>query len=584
MDFARNIGTLMIGALLFSSCQFEKSGATGWNYNDSKNGGFEKAPFEEQETGPGLILIEGGQFTMGRVTDDLTHDWDNIPRTVTVSSFYMDEVEVTNFYWLEYLYWLDRVFGADYPEIYKKALPDTLVWRSKLAYNEPYLEYYLRHPAYRDYPVVGINWLQANDYCAWRTDRVNELILIREGLFEHYPNQINEDHFTTDAYLAAQYESGKRVDGVEDFNPNRDTRNIRMEDGILLPRYRLPTEAEWEYAAYGLIGNSVDERVVERRIYPWNGHWVRYDSRKKGGAFYGDFRGNFMRGRGDYMGVAGSLNDNADVTAPVFSYWPNDYGLYNMAGNVSEWVMDVYRPLSPEDDDDFRPFRGNVFKTKVLNSDGAVEDKHDLVVYDVEGIKYYLTEFQKAMQGRATEEEAQLIDQLLEGIEQSIEFKNTRKEDAAYQRVQDLVDLIKSQDLEIAPKLLSGISDYQADQPGDVRMRNVTVEENIDRRNYRESDNIDFIDGDINSSIYYDQAGYEGNPMYDWGKTTLINDHSRVYKGASWADRIYWANPGTRRYLDERQSTATIGFRCAMTRVGSPVGLGDEKRRSKIDR
>ncbi|MCB0783120.1 MAG: SUMF1/EgtB/PvdO family nonheme iron enzyme, partial [Flavobacteriales bacterium] len=268
----------------------------------------------------------------------------------------------------------------------------------------------------------------------------------------------------------------------------------------------------------------------------------------------------------------------------VFSYWPNDYGLYNMAGNVSEWVMDVYRPLSPEDDDDFRPFRGNVFKTKVLNSDGAVEDKHDLVVYDVEGIKYYLTEFQKAMQGRATEEEAQLIDQLLEGIEQSIEFKNTRKEDAAYQRVQDLVDLIKSQDLEIAPKLLSGISDYQADQPGDVRMRNVTVEENIDRRNYRESDNIDFIDGDINSSIYYDQAGYEGNPMYDWGKSTLINDHSRVYKGASWADRIYWANPGTRRYLDERQSTATIGFRCAMTRVGSPVGLGDEKRRSKIDR
>ncbi|MCB0780175.1 MAG: SUMF1/EgtB/PvdO family nonheme iron enzyme, partial [Flavobacteriales bacterium] len=247
MRSARNIGTLAAAALLFSSCQFEKSGATGWNYNDSKNGGFEKAPFEEQETGPGLILIEGGQFTMGRVTDDLTHDWDNIPRTVTVSSFYMDEVEVTNFYWLEYLYWLDRVFGADYPEIYKKALPDTLVWRSKLAYNEPYLEYYLRHPAYRDYPVVGINWLQANDYCAWRTDRVNELILIREGLFEHYPNQINEDHFTTDAYLAGQYESGKRVDGVQDFNPNRDTRNIRMEDGILLPRYRLPTEAEWEY-------------------------------------------------------------------------------------------------------------------------------------------------------------------------------------------------------------------------------------------------------------------------------------------------------------------------------------------------
>lgn len=584
MKQLRNIALISVGLTVLSGCQFEKSGATGWNYNDSKNGGFEKTDFTDQENGPGLILIEGGQFTMGRVTDDLRHEWDMIPRTVTVSSFYMDEVEVTNFYWLEYLYWLDRVFAADYPEIYKKALPDTLVWRSKLAFNEPYVEYYLRHPAYRDYPVVGVNWLQANDYCAWRTDRVNEIILIREGLFEHYPNQINEDHFNTDSYLAGQYESGKKVDGVQDFNPNKDTRNIRMEDGILLPRYRLPTEAEWEYAAYGLLGNTVDERVVERRIYPWNGHWVRYDSRKKGGAFYGDFRGNFMRGRGDYMGVAGSLNDNADVTAPVFSYWPNDYGLYNMAGNVSEWVMDVYRPLSPEDKDGFRPFRGNVFKTKVLNSDGVVQDKHDIVVYDVDGIKYYLTEFQTVMQGRATDEEAALIDELLSSIDQAIEFNNTRKQDAAMQRVQDMIDNIKGKDLEICPKLLSGISDYQADQPGDVRVRNVTVEENIDRRNYRASDNIDFRDGDVESSIYFENPDFEGNAMYDWGKTSLVNDRSRVYKGASWADRIYWASPSTRRHLDERQSTATIGFRCAMTRVGSPRGLGDERDSKKLDK
>ncbi|MBX2979969.1 MAG: SUMF1/EgtB/PvdO family nonheme iron enzyme [Flavobacteriales bacterium] len=584
MSLARNIAIAAIAPLLFGACQFEKSGATGWNYNDSKNGGFEKVGFDEQETGPGLVLIEGGQFTMGRVTDDLTHDWNNIPRNVTVSSFYMDEVEVTNFYWLEYIYWLDRVFAADYPEIYKKALPDTLVWRSKLAFNEPYVEYYLRHPAYRDYPVVGVNWLQANDYCAWRTDRVNEIIVIREGLFEHYPNQINEDHFTTDAYLAGQYESGKKVDGVMDFNPNKDRRNLRMEDGVLLPRYRLPTEAEWEYAALGLVGNTVDERIVERRIYPWNGHWVRYDSRKKGGQFYGDFRGNFMRGKGDYMGVAGSLNDNADVTAPVFSYWPNDYGLYNMAGNVSEWVMDVYRPLSPEDKDDFRPFRGNVFKTKVLNSDGVIQDKHDLVNYDVDGIKYYLTEFQTAMQGRATDEEATLIDALLTDIDEAIEFYNTRKQDAAMQRVQDMIDKIKGQDLEISPKLLGGISDYQSDQPGDLRWRNVTVEENIDRRNYRISDNINYLDGDIDSSIRFEDPSFEGNAMYDWGKTTLVNDRSRVYKGASWADRIYWANPATRRHLDERQSTATIGFRCAMTRVGSPRGMGDDKRRDKLKR
>jgi formylglycine-generating enzyme required for sulfatase activity len=584
MQVPHKIVPLAAGAaLLLSGCRFEQSSATGWNYNDSKNGGFEKVPFEEQETGPGLVLVEGGQFTMGRVVDDFTHEWNNIPRTVTVSSYYIDETEVTNFHWLEYLYWLDRVYGADYPEIYKKALPDTLVWRSKLAFMEPKVEYYLRHPAYRDYPVVGVNWLQANDYCAWRGDRVNEAILIREGLFEHYPNQINEDHYTTDSYLAGQYESGKKVDGVQDYNPNKDTRNIRMEDGVMLPRYRLPTEAEWEFAAYGLVGNTVDERIVERRVYPWNGHFVRYDNRKKGGAFFGDFRGNFMRGRGDYMGVSGSLNDNADITSPVFTYWPNDYGLYNMAGNVSEWVMDVYRPLTFEDEDDLQPFRGNVFKTKVLNSDGAIADKYDKVIYDIDGVKYWLTEFQAKMQGRANEEEAKLIDDLITKVEQAVEFKDARKMDPANQNIQDMVDMIKGLDLEICPKLLAGLSEYQEQQPGELKLRNVTLEENIDRRNYRKSDNINYLDGDVESSTKYEDAEATGNPMYDWGKSTLINDHARVYKGASWADRIYWANPGTRRYLDERQSTATIGFRCAMTRVGSPVGLGDDKRREQAE-
>jgi sulfatase modifying factor 1 len=260
----------------------------------------------------------------------------------------MDEVEVTNFYWLEYLYWLDRVFAADYPEIYKKALPDTLVWRSKLAFNEPYVEYYLRHPAYRDYPVVGMNWLQAND-----------LLCLADGPCERgdpHPRRLCSSTTRTRSTRTtsprtpiwpASMRAARRWMASPTSTRTRTPVTSSMEDGILLPRYRLPTEAEWEYAAYGLVGNTVDERVVERRIYPWNGHWVRYDSRKKGGAFYGDFRGNFMRGRGDYMGVAGSLNDNADVTAPVFSYWPNDYGLYNMAGNVSEWVMDVYRPLEP---------------------------------------------------------------------------------------------------------------------------------------------------------------------------------------------------------------------------------------------
>lgn len=476
--------------LAFTSCKKERSGATGWEYNNPKNGGFQKVPYLEQETGPGLVLVEGGRFTMGRVEQEVMYNWDNIPRTVTVSSFYMDEVEVTNFFYLEYLYWLDRVFGADYPEVVKKALPDTLVWRKKLAYNEPYVELYLRHPAYRDYPVVGVNWLQATDFCAWRTDRVNELILIREGLFEHYPNQINEDNFNTEAYLAGQYESGKRIEGLEDLNPNREYRNVRMQDGILLPKYRLPTEAEWEYAAYGLIGNTTAELIVDRKLYPWNGHAVRNSDEK----YIGEILANFKRGRGDNMGVAGKLNDNADVTAPVYMYWPNDYGLYNMAGNVSEWVMDVYRPLTLEDAEDFRPFRGNVFKTKVIDEEGAIAEKDSL------------------------------------------------------------------------GKLI-----YR-----EVNMKDDNLQE---RRNYRASDNRNYLDGHWESTIFYQEgetgdAYSQGKAMYEWAQTSMITNRARVYKGGSWKDRVYWMVPGTRRFLEEDQATEYIGFRCAMTRVGSPRGLG----------
>ena len=388
----RNTKLILMGILAVSmtsiSCRKkEKSSSTGWNYNDSRNGGFQRTKYVEQETGPGLVLIEGGTFTMGRNEQDVTMDHDNIPRRVTVSSFYMDITEVTNQHWVDYLHWTKRTY-TDFPLILKKAQPDQLVWRSKLGYNEPLVQYYLTHPAYKDYPVVGVSWLQANNFCAWRSDRVNELILIREGVLLWNNDQQNEP-FTTDAYLAGKYDASNNPKfQLADLDPsnspagspglgkkirtkNLGTRIVNMKDGIVLPKYRLPTEAEWEYAAYGLIGNSDQERVTSRRIYPWDGHWVRNPDDK----FQGDMNANFVRGRGDYMGVAGHLNDNASVTAPVDAYWPNDYGLYNMAGNVSEWVMDVYRPLSSEDFDEFNPFRGNVFKAKVQNSEGELADK-----------------------------------------------------------------------------------------------------------------------------------------------------------------------------------------------------------------
>jgi sulfatase modifying factor 1 len=336
--------TLLMLGLLVASCgrKTERSSTTNWKYNDQKWGGFEKLDYEGQATGPNLVLIEGGTFTQGLTDQDVTFEWNNSPRRVTVSSFYMDETEVANIDYREYLFLGAQHLGnhlpgsletrtARYPRVARRTGLQRAVGRNVLP-----------PPAYDDYPVVGISWLQANEYCKWRTDRVNEMILIERGILENTPDQKNENNFNTEAYLVGQYEGSVRKN-----LPDRRTggeRHVQLEDGILLPIYRLPTEAEWEYAALSLLGNqatSKDELITDRRIYPWDGNTVRYQKRNK---YQGKMLANFKRSGGDYGGMAGALNDKAFTPAPVRSNWPNDYGLYNMAGNVNEWTADLFRP------------------------------------------------------------------------------------------------------------------------------------------------------------------------------------------------------------------------------------------------
>jgi gliding motility-associated lipoprotein GldJ len=667
MKLLHYFAAIIMTTMIVSSCQRERSSSTGWEYNDPRTGGFQKMPFMDQETGPGLVMIEGGTFTMGRAEQDVMYDWNNRPARVSVSSFYMDQTEVTNFHWCEYLYWISRAYET-YPIVYKNALPDTNAWRSPLGFQEKFVEYYLRHPAYRDYPVVGVTWLQASDYCKWRTDRVNEYILIREGVLDFNIEQKDEATFNTESYLAGQYEE-KVLNNLQDLNPSKangkklGTRIVRMEDGILLPRYRLPTEAEWEFAYYGLVGNLQEgtELVEERRLYPWDGHWVRNDEEQ----FQGSIRANFVRGTGDYMGVAGNLNDQADVTAPVESYWPNDYGLYHMAGNVSEWVLDVYRPLSSEDFDEFRPFRGNVFKTKLLNNAGSTEIKNATVQFDVHGMKEYLNEFERVRYQRVSAQkhdpndtiipvgisknvqsrnpdvkghapdpfyvshgnvkdsvELKLLAKINHIIDLSIIDKNNKHDNEAAARIQDeLFDGIFAEELRVGPSgeeyafeiismLREGFTAFITDTPGKLKYRNVTEEENIGRLNYRKDDYIDYLDGDIESSIYYqnddiknkinqasrdpnlimyqsqhEEFGLDGQQVKPGDRTswptTLVSDKSRVYKGGSWKDRAYWLVGGSRRFLDEDKSLSTIGFRCCMDRLGSPIGMGVARDRKR---
>ncbi len=359
----------------------ERSDTTGWKYNDQAWGGFEKLQYEGQVTGPNLVPIEGGTFVMGQTDEDVTFEWDNVPRRVTVSSFYMDETEVSNIQYREFLHWTRRVYGESYPQTLLDLLPDSLVWREELAYNEPLVETYFRHPGYDDYPVVGVNWHQARKFADWRTDRVNEMILIERGILNLNPEQKDADVFVTDAYLAGQYEGSVRKN-LPDLTTGGE-RRVRFEDGILLPRYRLPTEAEWEFAALALIGLQVtakDELITDRRTFPWNGNTARYQRNDR---YQGQMLANFKRSRGDYMGIAGKLNDNAPVPSPVRSFYPNDYGLYNMAGNVSEWTEDLYRPLTGStlrdvENHDLNPFRGNRFMTLELDENGQPIEKDSL--------------------------------------------------------------------------------------------------------------------------------------------------------------------------------------------------------------
>ena len=533
-------------AILATSCNNSRdnssSRATGWDLSGRDGGVSFKTDYEEQEAGPGLLFVEGGTFTMGRVQDDVMHDWNNTPTQQHVQSFYIDETEVTNVMYLEYLDWLKQVFPPSeerYKNIYAGALPDTLVWRNPLGFNENMVNNYLRHPAFHTYPVVGVNWIQATEFSQWRTDRVNEKRLSDKGYTSRdaYKNSSADNVFSTETYLNAPSKvyggsdsitrGGRETDRKLRNNPDSTNVYVQRKDGELLPAYRLPTEAEWEYAALGQSSLRDYNSYRGRKKYPWDGQYTRSGDRKT----IGDQRANFKQGQGDYGGIAGWSDDGADITAEVRSYEPNDYGLYDMAGNVSEWVADIYRPRVDNEYNDFNYFRGNVYTKNAITEDGKVKVlTADEVIYDT----------------------------------------------------------------------LSNGRIMARNMPGEIAQTSIGDQETYLRTQFSKSNNINFRDGDKSSSRYYDKQGDtekdenmynspdnqatlkdgEIDRRYDDSskRTTLIDDHVRVYKGGSWKDREYWLDPAQRRYFPQDMATDDIGFRNAMSKIGSKSNKGRRTR------
>jgi gliding motility-associated lipoprotein GldJ len=237
---------------------------------------------------------------------------------------------------------------------------------------------------------------------------------------------------------------------------------------------------------------------------------------------------NFKQGNGDYGGIAGWSDDGADITNAVKKYPANDFGLYDMAGNVAEWVADVYRPIIDNESNDFNYFRGNRYTKNKIGADGKVE----------------------------------------------IVTLETMKKDT-----------------------LSNGKIIVRSFPGQIAQVPVDENETYLRQNFDKSDNINYRDGDKQSSKNYDFGSSESDTekqkadkamynsprhnvttdslgmmvrKYDRSnkRTTLINDDVRVYKGGSWRDRAYWLDPAQRRYFPQDMATDYIGFRCAMSRVG----------------
>jgi formylglycine-generating enzyme len=260
-------------------------------------------------------------------------------------------------------------------------------------FNDPYLNYYMSHPAFSYYPLVGLSWLQIQNYLIWKTDRMNEAILIEKKIQKFNTIQSNANNFNTEAYLAGQYDGViyKEKSTLFSEDQNEMWSKYRMGDskkwrsGIMLPGFRLPTEAEWVYATQAKFTKPFDPKRSKKAF--------------SSGAIHHSYGNNYfslMWARNykmpvDEFGKKGFKN-NAHFKeeqsklpqrlTSIADYNPKYYGVAAMDGNVKEWLLDIYKPQFDSTEFDFGIIAGKngfpVAGSEILDYDGIIREKDSM--------------------------------------------------------------------------------------------------------------------------------------------------------------------------------------------------------------
>lgn len=379
------------------------SSKTGWKLNYTQPNAFKGLPKNTPGMPPvGMAYVNGGTITVDNNIESVSSRAQSGRKRLSVNPFFMDKHEVSIAAWREYVNWLKIVYGNLAPEKVEKAMPNEKSFFEDNTFNDPFLRNYFTHPAFSQYPVVGVSWEQAIAYCQWRTDRVNELSLIQAGIIEAPDFKAIENAKTLkELEDSLVFSTGKFLENGNYLKSKKKRANnfLGVTKNMMVPDFRLPTEEEWEYAAYAINPEMPESKS---KAYPWqpgNYHLLTPAQQNQLYANYKKGSGYLLQGENSSRTAAGIM--------PVNAYHANDLGLYNLSGNINEWVADKY----------------------------------------------------------------------------------------------------------------------------------------IEKVNQNQIDSTDFLDVFL--------PGY--------------NENSRIYKGGSWKDNIYWINPSARRYLHQKQSAGDIGFRCVMS-------------------